>query len=305
MSVGISMVVKNEMKNIDRCLSSIRVAVDEIIIVDTGSTDGTDEYLRSQLGAKVVNVAPPAEDPHVITEARNLSLANNPCDWVLILDADEQISTSAIGKIKALMRGDDQAYFLTWRNARNGTFFDDYKFAMFRRDLGLHYEGMVHCNPTRSARRLGINATLVPDVVINHSLDGTNGFRSARSERLERHSRHDPTWWRYQWFLGYTYFKAGDFERAVPLLRDTCNSLSRDFPVECLNAHIVLTDLNARKGMHDKCARIMRQAASFYDEMKNDFEVKANLQMGTWITNAAELIDQNRLEEVKSYEFAY
>lgn len=305
MSIGISMVVKNEMANVSRCLPSIRAFVDELVVVDTGSTDGTPEYLRDHLGAKVTVAAPPLEDPHAITEARNLSLARNPCDWILVLDADEQMAPEAIQKIQDLTQDERDAYFLVWRNSRDGASFDDYKFALFRRDLGLQYEGMVHCNPTQSARRLGIGASLASEVVINHSLDGSNEFRSARAKRLERHILEAPTWWRYQWFLGYTYFKASDYDRAIPLLKDTCNSLSKEFPVECLNAHIVLTDLNARKQMHDKCARIMKQASTFYDEVKNDFEVKANRQMGPWIKNAVELINQNRLEEVRSYDFAY
>jgi glycosyltransferase involved in cell wall biosynthesis len=299
------MVVKNERNKIGSCLSGIHDLFDQITVVDTGSTDGTPEHLQNEFGADVIHTNAPAADPQAITDARNLSLKRNPCDWILVLDADEQVAREDVIKIKHLTSGPGGAHFLTWRNTRHGEVFDDYKLALFKNNPGISYEGMVHCNPTRSFRKLGISATLAPDIVINHSLEQITGFRSSRKERLERHVREDPTWWRYQWFLGYTYFKENDFERAVPLLRDTCNSLSKEFPVECLNAHLVLTDINARKGIHDKCYRIMKQATSFFEEVKDDFEVKANKQMGTWIAEAVKHINQHQLEKVRSYEFAY
>lgn len=306
MSIGISMVVKNEAHRVGTCFAEIAAEADAVVVVDTGSTDNTVDLLEREFGISAITTAPYPADPDVITHARNLSIERNPCDWVLVLDADEVITAEDFRRLKELTaEGNDSAYFLTWRNARGGQLFDDYKLALFRNGQGIRFEGLVHCNPQPSLRRLGLEARLVPEIAIAHSLDGRNAFRTKRKDRLKRYAADEPNWWRYQWFLGYTYFKENDFEQAVPLLRDTCNSLSEDFPVECLNAHIVLTDLNARKGIHDKCFRIMRQAASFYERVKDDFEVKANRQMGAWITGAVDLINQNNLEAVRSYEFAY
>jgi len=305
MTLGISMVVKNEAHRIAACLRDISSAVDSIVVVDTGSSDGTPQLLKETLGVTALCVPEPASDPQEITQARNLSLESNPCDWILVIDPDETITREDILKIKSLMASEEPAFFLVWRNRRSGVVFDDYKLALFKNRLGIRYDGSVHSNPQSSLRRLGLKATLAADVVISHSLEEQNAFRLSRKERLKRYAASDPTWWRYQWFLGYTHFKEKDFESAVPLLRDTCNSLSKDFPVECLNAHMVLTDLNARKGIHDKCTRIMRQAATFYDEVADDFEVKANQQMGPWIAETVDLIKQNRLDAIHCYEFAY
>ena len=74
-------------KILARCLDSARDIVDEIIIVDTGSTDRTVEIAESY-GARVFNH--PWEGS--FSKARNYSLKYATCDWILILDADEELN---------------------------------------------------------------------------------------------------------------------------------------------------------------------------------------------------------------------
>jgi hypothetical protein len=66
-----------------------------------------------------------------------------------------------------------------------------------------------------------------------------------------------------------------------------------------------LTEINARKGISDKCVRIMRQAEAFFDKVRADFEVRANIGMETWINRTQRQIQFNNLQEVRSYEYAY
>ncbi|GGX69979.1 hypothetical protein GCM10007385_43990 [Tateyamaria omphalii] len=306
MKLSLCMVIKNEGALLESWMPGVIDLFDEFVAVDTGSTDATVSTLKEKFNATVVEKPPNGSDPYVITEARNIAISKATSDWVLILDADETMSRTDIVKLKKEIASSEcAAHFLTWRNRRNGTIFDDYKLVAFRKDSGIAFEGMVHCNTQRSARRLLVKTGHLPNVVIQHSLDRSKASRDCRSERLERYLQQDPLNWRYQWFLGYAYFQGGDFEKAVPLLRDACNSLSEEYPVECLNAHFVLTDLNARKGIHDKCFRIMKQAQSFYDEVQDDFEVLVNHQMDDWIRDTRRLIDNHELEKVKAYEFAY
>jgi glycosyltransferase involved in cell wall biosynthesis len=306
MKLSLCIVIKNEGDLLKSWLPGVGDLFDEFIAVDTGSTDATVEILDKEHGARVIEKPPSGKDHFMITEARNIAIAEASSEWILVLDADESVSRSDIMKLKEhITSAEYGAYFLVWRNRRNGTIFDDYKLVAFRKDSGINFEGMVHCNTQKSARRLGVNTNHLSDVVIHHSLDRSKASRDCRSDRLEKYVASDPENWRYQWFLGYAYFQDGDFEKAVPLLRDTCNSLSEEYPVECLNAHFVLTDLNAQKGLHDKCFRIMKQAKTFYDQVQDDFEVRVNFQMNDWIADAQKLIDNHELERVKSYEFAY
>jgi glycosyltransferase involved in cell wall biosynthesis len=80
------MIVKNEEKNLKRCIDSVKDIVNEIIIVDTGSTDNT-RNIALENGTKVLDF----EWGDDFAAARNFSLSQSSSDWNLVLDADEYI----------------------------------------------------------------------------------------------------------------------------------------------------------------------------------------------------------------------
>jgi len=84
LTLSLCMIVKDEEEMLPRCLAAVRDAVDEIVVVDTGSTDATVEIARS-FGARVI------ERPWTgsFAEARNASFDAATGDWLLYLDADE------------------------------------------------------------------------------------------------------------------------------------------------------------------------------------------------------------------------
>ena len=82
------MIVKNEADLLDRCLASVADFVDEIVIVDTGSTDRTVDIATSY-GAIVIH----HQWQDDFAEARNLSLAHATGDWILWMDADEELES--------------------------------------------------------------------------------------------------------------------------------------------------------------------------------------------------------------------
>jgi len=84
--LSLCMIVRNEADCIARCLDSVSHLVDEMIVVDTGSTDGTDAICRSR-GANVY----PFSWNDDFSEARNYSLSLAQGEWILWLDADEEI----------------------------------------------------------------------------------------------------------------------------------------------------------------------------------------------------------------------
>lgn len=87
--LSVAMIVKNEAHNLDRALGSISSYVDEIIIVDTGSTDETVEVAK-----KYTDKIYFYEWRDDFSEARNYSLQFATCEWVLIYDADEEVKES-------------------------------------------------------------------------------------------------------------------------------------------------------------------------------------------------------------------
>jgi len=85
-TISLCMIVYNEENNIRRCLESVCGFVDEIIAVDTGSTDRT-RAICEEYGTQVFDYEW-AED---FSEARNYSVSKASCDWILLLDADEEL----------------------------------------------------------------------------------------------------------------------------------------------------------------------------------------------------------------------
>lgn len=86
--ISLVMIVRNESLRLAHCLESVKNQVDEIIIVDTGSSDDT-LLIAKQYTEKVYSY--PWNDD--FSSARNYALAQVTCDWVLSLDADEQLHT--------------------------------------------------------------------------------------------------------------------------------------------------------------------------------------------------------------------
>jgi O-antigen biosynthesis protein len=113
-TVSFCMIVKNEEKNLVKCLRSIRDIADEIIIVDTGSTDRTKDIARV-FGARVFDFPWTGN----FSDARNHSLNQATGDWIFVLDADEVISPRDFDELKQLIRRKSSspvAYSIVTRN---------------------------------------------------------------------------------------------------------------------------------------------------------------------------------------------
>ena len=112
MLISLAMIVKNEEAVLAHCLESVKSLADEIILVDTGSTDKTVDIAR-EFEAQVYLF----EWCDDFSAARNESLKHCNGDWVLILDADEAIDPIDHEKIKdACLRPRADAYNLIHRN---------------------------------------------------------------------------------------------------------------------------------------------------------------------------------------------
>jgi len=92
------MIVKNEECCLERCLQSVQGLVDEIVVVDTGSTDRTVEVAQS-FDAKIFSY----QWNDSFADARNFSLDQATGDWILVLDADEVVGLGDHQKIRELI----------------------------------------------------------------------------------------------------------------------------------------------------------------------------------------------------------
>ena len=84
-SISACAIMKNEISHVEAWLDNVRVFAQEIIVVDTGSTDGTNEFLAKQPNVKLINY----EWQHDFAQAKNVALQEATGDWLVFTDADE------------------------------------------------------------------------------------------------------------------------------------------------------------------------------------------------------------------------
>ncbi|MCF6154452.1 MAG: tetratricopeptide repeat protein [Candidatus Brocadia sp.] len=133
------MIVKNEEYFLPQCLKSIKDAVDEIIIVDTGSTDKTVDIAQS-FGARVHH----HPWKNNFSEARNHSLDYATGDWILQIDADEALEQADIPLLHKLITADSyNVIFVAIYSELPGGQAKHYFQRIFRRGKA-HFEGIVH-----------------------------------------------------------------------------------------------------------------------------------------------------------------
>ena len=96
--ISVVIITFNEERNIERCIDSVRIIADEVLVVDSFSTDRTKEICEKM---QIHFVSHPWEG-YSGSKNKGNSLAKN--DWILSLDADEALSESLIKKIQELQQ---------------------------------------------------------------------------------------------------------------------------------------------------------------------------------------------------------
>lgn len=141
-TLSLSMIVKNEEKYLKDCLESVKSVVDEIVIVDTGSTDNTIEIAK-EYKAKIYHF----DWIHDFSAARNYALQYSSGEWILYLDADERLDPNSIRELKRLIDGVSKVgYFCTVKSvdSENGR---DHSFRyvrLFKNSKEIQFTGKAH-----------------------------------------------------------------------------------------------------------------------------------------------------------------
>lgn len=141
-TISLCMIVKNEEACLARCLESVRDHVDEIIVVDTGSTDRTVEIAESY-GARIYHH--PWEND--FSKHRNQSLSYATGDWIFQLDADEELFAEDGPRLREIaQRGRADYYNCLFHDMKKDgsvhAVFNLIRF--FRTGMGMGYERRVH-----------------------------------------------------------------------------------------------------------------------------------------------------------------
>jgi Flp pilus assembly protein TadD len=158
--ISLCMIVRNEEESLPGMLDSIKDAVDEIIIVDTGSTDNT-RAIAKGAGAIVSDF----EWTDNFAAARNFSLSKATREWIFVLDADEALDSGDTARIRSLIRDSDADGFSfetrnyscdssleAWRPVAGKEvvpksfpgWFPSEKVRLFRNSPDVRFEGAIH-----------------------------------------------------------------------------------------------------------------------------------------------------------------
>jgi tetratricopeptide (TPR) repeat protein len=142
--LSLCMIVKDEEEMLPRCLEAVKPAVDEMIVVDTGSTDRTVEIAES-FGARVLH----HEWNGSFSDARNVSLEAATGDWIIYLDADEVLVAEDAQRLRALTgRVWREAFSLIETNytgdMEDGTALTHNAMRVFRNRPEYRFKGRLH-----------------------------------------------------------------------------------------------------------------------------------------------------------------
>jgi glycosyltransferase involved in cell wall biosynthesis len=149
---------KNERRNIRPCIESVRALADEVLVADSGSTDGTLEIVRRMGGCRIIQ----REYVHS-ANFKNWAIPQAQHPWVLIVDADERVTQELAVEIRQVLAAPDENvdgywirrknYFLGHRIAHSGWNRSDV-LRLFRRDAGRYQERWVHAEIDLSPDRV-------------------------------------------------------------------------------------------------------------------------------------------------------
>ncbi|MDQ8738633.1 glycosyltransferase [Paenibacillus sp. LHD-38] len=159
--ISLCMIVKDEEDLLPSCLRSVEGVVDEIIVIDTGSTDNTVEIAKS-MGARVY----PYRWDQDFSRARNVSLERARGQWILFLDADEEIHPDDRGSIRPLLAETEASgYMVTIESKLEHGVERDFALRIFRNHHEHYFVGSFHeqigssiltANPEAQFLRTGI-----------------------------------------------------------------------------------------------------------------------------------------------------
>lgn len=209
--ISLCMIAKNEAPVLRRCLDAAREAVDEIILVDTGSTDET-AAIAASCGAKVFHH--PWNDD--FSQARNRSLDHATGDWILWLDADEVLQPGGGKAIrKAVCDREKAVYLLSFTNILDEGKQTHYLMPrLFLRRPEIRFVNVIHeqiLGPAESyAKKNGLQCGVCEARVLHFGYSESEMQRKGKVEKYQklfekqlRQTPDDP----------YSWYKYGDFVR--------------------------------------------------------------------------------------------
>ena len=235
--LSVAIITRNEAANLPRTLASVRWA-GEIVVVDSGSTDATLEIARGA-GARVF------EEPWKgFAAQKNSAIAHTTGDWILSLDADEEVSPELTLEIRSLLDGEPafSAYRIPRLNhflgepLRHGGYWPDPKLRLFRRGTARFAERPVHETMQADGPVGQLKGQLIHRCypTLSEYIEHMNRYSSIAAEAIEAQGRTGGSWLWLIWnallnpaatFLYNYVFRLGFLDGRAGLLQHVNHSV--------------------------------------------------------------------------------
>jgi tetratricopeptide (TPR) repeat protein len=228
-SLSAVLIVRNEARHLAQCMESVQPVCDEIVVVDTGSTDDTVSIAKN-MGA-VVGVFEWCDD---FSAARNHALSLATSTWCLWIDADERLEPASYGAfLSAIVRPHFGGYTIPIINFLNQDESQDQivhtPCRLFRRLPGVQFEGRIHEQIAPSIQRLGLPIAMLDARILHY------GYRESEVVEKRKHERtisllslalqEDPDDDFQQFNLANAYYTAGKYEDALPWFEKAASNM--------------------------------------------------------------------------------
>ncbi|ABO49938.1 glycosyl transferase, family 2 [Desulforamulus reducens MI-1] len=229
--ISLCMIVKNEEGNIRRCLASVTGVVNEIIVVDTGSTDNTCKIAR-EMGARIYSF----EWNNNFSDARNFSLAKATGDWILFLDADEELAgESREVLVKYVADEQVEGYFIKIINylGKEGwtETCPDLVFRLFKNRSQYRFRGAIHEQIADVILEKNKQATyrIAEDIIIIHYgyLDSQIDQKDKKNRNLhiiQKEMVENPGNYLLKYHYGVELYRAERYGEAAEVLIQAANN---------------------------------------------------------------------------------
>ncbi|NOH70329.1 glycosyltransferase family 2 protein [Vibrio pectenicida] len=192
-SIAVALIVKNEAQHLKACLETVHSWVDEIVVLDSGSTDNTEGIARSFTDKFFVNTEWPGFGPQ-----RQLAQSHIESDYVLWLDADERVTPELKNSIISAVSANQpdtiyQTARLSWvfgRYIRHCGWYPDKVLRLYPTKLTQYNDALVHekVQVSKAMKVETLNGDLIHFTYndMNHYLVKSAGYAKAWAEQRER-----------------------------------------------------------------------------------------------------------------------
>jgi tetratricopeptide (TPR) repeat protein len=218
-TVSLALIVRNAERTLPRCLASVDGAVDEIVVVDTGSTDGTKAVARRYTD-RVLDCAWHDD----FGAARQFAFDQARGDWVGWLDADDVVTGGEhIRPLCAAAAQEVGAFYWRYvcaRDAWGNVACEFWRERLVRNDGSFRWAGRIH---EALVPRRACATARTPEIVVEHHPEPERAEEKLRRNlailEAERAAAGDDVPARLLFYLGRDYRSAGDYQRALGAFR--------------------------------------------------------------------------------------